>query len=120
MNTAVLELIDNGFLDQLKQKWFRERSQCRTTATSNSKDITTLQLADVAGIFYILIIGLVLAVIIAFFEFLLKAKLDSSRLNEPLVQVLRRNLRISMMGIDLNKKEEVHQMSIEQPQAETQ
>jgi hypothetical protein len=121
MNIAVLELFDTGFLDQLKEKWFRERSECRTAVTSNSKETTALRLADVAGIFYILIFGLIVAVIIAFLEFTLNAKLDSVRLNEPWAQVLRRNLRTAIMGVDLNKKkEEPPRIDIELPHVDPQ
>lgn len=39
----------------------------------------TQKLQNVAGVFYILISGLVLAVVVAFFEFLYKSRTDSHR-----------------------------------------
>jgi hypothetical protein len=50
-----------------------------------------------------LIIGLGLAMVIAFVEFLRKAKLDSTRLNQNICKVMRRNLRISIMGRSMKR-----------------
>ncbi len=104
VNIAVLELTENGFLDRLKQKWYYERSECTNVGTKDSKQSTPLNLANVAGMFYVLIIGLGLAMVIAFLEFLFKAKIDSNRLNQNIREVMRRNLRISITGIDFDEK----------------
>lgn len=104
INIAVLELTENGFLERLKQKWYYERSQCTKSGSKDSKQSTPLNLANVAGMFYVLIIGLGGAMVIAFIEFLFKAKLDSTRLNQNIREVMRRNLRISITGIDFDEK----------------
>ncbi len=100
MNMAVLELSEIGYLQQLKLKWFYEQdSTCNVeTSTQDSKWIIRLSMTEMAVIFYILIIGLGLGMLIAFFEFLLKAKRDSTSLNQNICKVIRRNLRISIMG----------------------
>ena len=108
INIAVLDLIEDGFLERLKQKWYYERSECTNVGTKDSKQSTPLNLANVAGMFYVLIIGLGSAMVIAFLEFLLKAKLDSNRLNQNIQEVMRRNLRISITGIDFDEK--LHQI----------
>jgi hypothetical protein len=104
INIAVLGLTESGFLEGLKQKWYYERSECTKSGSKESKQSTPLNLANVAGMFYVLIIGLGSAMVIAFLEFLLKAKLDSIRLNENIRDVMRRNLRISITGIDFDEK----------------
>ncbi|UJR27160.1 hypothetical protein I4U23_008458 [Adineta vaga] len=104
INIAVLELTENGFLASLKQKWYYERSECTNSKSKDSKQSTALNLANVAGMFYVLIIGLGSAMVIAFLEFLVKAKLDSIHLNENIREVMRRNLRISITGIDFDEK----------------
>ncbi|CAF2599544.1 unnamed protein product [Rotaria sp. Silwood2] len=104
INIAVLELTESGFLERLKQKWYYERSQCTNSGSKDSKQSTPLNLANVAGMFYVLIIGLGTAMVIAFIEFLFKAKLDSKRLNQNIREVMRRNLRISITGIDFDEK----------------
>jgi hypothetical protein len=103
INIALLELSETGFLERLKQKWFYERRECTNAYRENSKSATMLNLHSVAGIFYILIIGLGLAMVIAFVEFLRKAKLDSTRLNQNICKVMRRNLRISIMGRSMKR-----------------
>ncbi|CAF0889980.1 unnamed protein product [Adineta steineri] len=104
INIAVLELTENGFLERLKQKWYYERSECTNSGSKDSKQSRPLNLANVAGMFYVLIIGLGSAMVIAFLEFLFKAKIDSLRLHENIREVMRRNLRISITGIDFDEK----------------
>jgi ABC-type amino acid transport substrate-binding protein len=103
INIAVLHLTENGFLERLKQKWYYERSECSSSGSKDSKQSTPLNLANVAGMFYVLIIGLGSSMVIAFLEFLFKAKLDSNRLNQNIQEVMRRNLRISITGIDFDE-----------------
>jgi hypothetical protein len=109
INIAVLELTEKGFLERLKQKWYFEGSECKNVGTKDSQQSTPLNLANVAGMFYVLIIGLGLAMVIAFVEFLLKAKIDSTRLNQNIREVMRRNLRISITGIDFDEKQQQQQ-----------
>ena len=116
VNIAVLELTESGFLDGLKQKWYYERSECTNVGTKDSKQSTPLNLANVAGMFYVLIIGLGVAMIIAFLEFLLKAKIDSKRLNQNIRDVMRRNLRISITGIDFDEKQSIDYWPLQQQQ----
>jgi hypothetical protein len=104
INIAVLELTENGLLERLKQQWYYERSECTSSGSKDSKQSTELNLANVAGMFYVLIIGLGSSMIIAFFEFLFKAKIDSNRLKQNIREVMRRNLRISITGIDFDEK----------------
>ena len=106
INIAVLELTESGFLERLKQKWYYERSECNNIGGKDSKQSTALNLANVAGMFYVLIIGLGMAMFIAFFEFLIKAKLDAMRLNKNICDIMRRNLRISITGIDFDEKQQ--------------
>jgi glutamate receptor, ionotropic, invertebrate len=119
INIAVLELTESGFLERLKQKWYYERSECTNIGTKDSKQSTALNLANVAGMFYVLIVGLGAAMVIAFFEFLLKAKIDSTRLNQNIRDVMRRNLRISITGIDFDEKQQQREEDywpLQQPQ----
>jgi ionotropic glutamate receptor len=120
VNIAVLELTESGFLERLKQKWYYERSECTNVGTKDSKQSTELNLANVAGMFYVLIIGLGAAMVIAFLEFLFKAKIDSARLNQNIREVMRRNLRISITGIDFDEKQQnVDYWPLQQQQQQT-
>ena len=80
---AVLQAKEDGTLEDLKRKWYIRRSECgaNQNSMSSSKDASrnALGIANIAGIFYILIIGLVISVIIAAFEILYKARIEARR-----------------------------------------
>lgn len=67
INLAVLTLKENGELTKLKNKWWYDRTECRHDKQDASRN--ELSLSNVAGIFYILIGGLLIALIVALFEF---------------------------------------------------
>ena len=95
INEAIIELTESGYLDQLKQKWFSDSSECRkpveTDDSKRQRPYYTV-LSDFTAPFCILIIGMALAVVVALIEFLVRAKSDSTRLNLPMGQILRRHL----------------------------
>ncbi|XP_059150219.1 glutamate receptor 2-like [Physella acuta] len=74
INIVVLQLNEIGELLKLYQKWWYDKGQC---AAESGKESTTsaLSLSNVSGIFHILIGGLVLAMLTAFFDFLIKQRL---------------------------------------------
>jgi len=75
---AVLSLKENGELAKLVERWWYERTECRhgdkPDATRNE-----LSLSNVAGIFYILIGGLLLALAVALLEFCYKSHTEATR-----------------------------------------
>lgn len=98
INLAVLQLREDGTLDNLKKKWWFEQSECGNQKSKSSSKVidfeiscwifykifkdasrNSLGLGNVAGIFYILIIGLVISVVTAGLEVLYKARIDSKR-----------------------------------------
>lgn len=66
---AVLRLKEGGTLHTFYQRWWIDKGQCGGDGSSSSKGKTPLTLSNVAGIFYILISGLVFAIILGVFEF---------------------------------------------------
>lgn len=78
INLAVLSLKENGELAKLFERWWYERTECRhgdkPDATRNE-----LSLSNVAGIFYILIGGLLLALAVALLEFCYKSHTEATR-----------------------------------------
>ncbi|XP_035709778.1 glutamate receptor 1 isoform X2 [Folsomia candida] len=75
INLEVLRLKENGVLSKLEAKWWFERSECDV---SNKQETATgdeeLSLGSLAGIFYILIFGLCVAMITALLEFVYNSK----------------------------------------------
>lgn len=82
LNLAVLHLTENGDLTKLENKWWYDRSECKNKDTKESSH-SSLTLYNVAGCFYILIAGLILAMLTAFFEFFLRANQEAKRTKVP-------------------------------------
>ncbi|CAF1623889.1 unnamed protein product [Rotaria magnacalcarata] len=78
ISTAVSELKESGFLESLKQKWYYERSEC----TKYSQRTATINVVNVASMFYILIMSFGIAMVITILEFLLKVKIRSRRFKQ--------------------------------------
>ena len=82
INLAVLQLKEDGYLEKLKKKWWFEQSECsdpNEKAAQKGASQNALHLDNVAGIFFILIIGLIISVVIAAFEILYKSRIDAIR-----------------------------------------
>ncbi|CAF2402152.1 unnamed protein product [Rotaria sp. Silwood2] len=103
INIAILEMSEDNILNNLKKKWWYDRSECHSATTKESKQNNALNLANVAGIFYILIGGLALAILIAVLEFFVKANNEAKQTKNNFVDVMRRNMRLSIAGINLNE-----------------
>ena len=119
INIAVLELIESGFLDRLRHKWYYERRECTNSNSKDPKMTSALTLSKAASIFYLLFFGLSLAIVIAFVQFLLRAKRDSVRLNQNIFKVMRRNLCISPTGNVLGENEEAASYAMQQQKHHT-
>jgi hypothetical protein len=77
---AILQLREEGFLDELKTRWWYDRSECGgNSGAGKDSSQNALDLINVAGIFYILIIGLVLSVVVVTLELLYKARILSQK-----------------------------------------
>uniref|UniRef100_T1IZK5 Ionotropic glutamate receptor C-terminal domain-containing protein n=1 Tax=Strigamia maritima TaxID=126957 RepID=T1IZK5_STRMM len=77
MNLAVLSMKENGELARLENKWWYDRSECAHVDKDSSQNELTL--SNVAGIFYVLIGGLVTAMGVALLEFCYKSRMESRR-----------------------------------------
>ncbi|GMT20549.1 hypothetical protein PFISCL1PPCAC_11846, partial [Pristionchus fissidentatus] len=77
LNLAVLYLQEKGELKKLEDKWWYDRGQCDVAGNVDSVDSSSLNLSKVAGIFYILSAGMVLALLTALVEFLFRKRLES-------------------------------------------
>ncbi|XP_065349136.1 glutamate receptor 1-like isoform X2 [Cloeon dipterum] len=97
INLAVLSLKENGELAKLKNKWWYDRTECRH---DNKQDAARneLSLSNVAGIFYILIGGLVLAMGVALLEFCYKSQVEAGRAKIPLSDAMKAKARLTIGG----------------------
>ncbi|CDI97847.1 glutamate receptor ionotrophic AMPA 3 [Echinococcus multilocularis] len=68
LSDAVLRLRESQVLANLRKKWWIERGQCSSTADSDRSAANALALINVAGVFHILVGGLLLALLVAAVE----------------------------------------------------
>ncbi|EDV95692.1 GH15847 [Drosophila grimshawi] len=78
INLAVLSLKENGELIKLRNKWWYDKTECNPNKDSRESSHNALSLSNVAGIFYILIGGLLVAVFVAIIEFCFRRKANGS------------------------------------------
>ncbi|XP_068885241.1 glutamate receptor 1 isoform X5 [Aphelocoma coerulescens] len=80
VNLAVLKLNEQGLLDKLKNKWWYDKGECGSGGGDSKDKTSALSLNNVAGVFYILIGGLGLAMLVALIEFCYKSRSESKRM----------------------------------------
>uniref|UniRef100_A0A7N6A969 Glutamate receptor n=1 Tax=Anabas testudineus TaxID=64144 RepID=A0A7N6A969_ANATE len=78
VNLAVLKLNEQAVLDKLKNKWWYDKGECGHK--DSGRKTSALSLSNVAGVFYILIGGLGLAMLVALVEFCYKSRIESRRM----------------------------------------
>lgn len=96
INIAVLNLTENGDLAKLKNRWWYDRSECKKEKETAAK--SELSLSHVAGIFYILICGLILAMVMALVEFCYKASSESKKAKVPMSDAMKNKARLALSG----------------------
>ncbi|XP_056899825.1 glutamate receptor 1a isoform X4 [Takifugu flavidus] len=80
VNLAVLKLNEQAVLDKLKNKWWYDKGECGNKDSGRKDKTSALSLSNVAGVFYILIGGLGLAMLVALVEFCYKSRTESRRM----------------------------------------
>ena len=80
VNLAVLNLSEAGVLDKLKNKWWYDKGECGAKDSGSKEKTSALSLSNVAGVFYILVGGLGLAMLVALIEFCYKSRAEAKRM----------------------------------------
>ncbi|XP_055342806.1 glutamate receptor-like isoform X2 [Paramacrobiotus metropolitanus] len=97
LSQAILYLKEDGTLANMQKEWWElKRDRCQ--AEAESQDTNELQLNNVAGCFYILIIGLILSMISAVLEFLYKAQKDARKHAVPIKRAVKAKAKFSVQG----------------------
>ncbi|ESO10960.1 hypothetical protein HELRODRAFT_190246 [Helobdella robusta] len=98
---AVLELSENEELAKLEKMWWYDNSKCPNNGAMIKKQEVTssLELPNVAGIFYILMGGLTLALVMATCEFLYKSKVEARRRKTTFTNAVKSKARLSITGM---------------------
>ena len=79
MNDAVLKLTESGDIQELHKKWWFDKGECPGEKSGKDSSQSPLTLSNVAGIFYILITGLLCAMCSAGLEFLWNAHVHAHK-----------------------------------------
>uniref|UniRef100_A0A671MPM4 Glutamate receptor n=1 Tax=Sinocyclocheilus anshuiensis TaxID=1608454 RepID=A0A671MPM4_9TELE len=99
VNLAVLKLNEQGLLDKLKNKWWYDKGECGSGGgDSKDKSSQALSLSNVAGVFYILVGGLGLAMMVALVEFCYKSRAEAKKLKLTFSEAMRNKARLSITG----------------------
>uniref|UniRef100_A0A8C4DXF8 Glutamate receptor n=1 Tax=Dicentrarchus labrax TaxID=13489 RepID=A0A8C4DXF8_DICLA len=96
VNLAVLKLNEQAVLDKLKNKWWYDKGECGHKDSGRKDKTSALSLSNVAGVFYILIGGLGLAMLVALVEFCYKSRIESRRMK--LIDAAMMSTRASGLG----------------------
>ncbi|XP_012264901.2 glutamate receptor 1 isoform X2 [Athalia rosae] len=97
INLAVLSLKENGELTKLTNRWWYDRTECRHGDKQDASR-NELSLSNVAGIFYILIGGLLVALAVALLEFCYKSHTEATRAKIPLSDAMKAKARLTIGG----------------------
>lgn len=96
INFAVLTLKENGELAKLKNKWWYENTECQHDTEKTKKN--ELPLSNVAGIFFILVGGLIIAMCVALFEFCYNSRKEAKRAKTTLSDAMKGKARLALSG----------------------
>ncbi|XP_059371734.1 glutamate receptor 1a isoform X2 [Carassius carassius] len=98
VNLAVLKLSEQAVLDKLKNKWWYDKGECGSKDSGRKDKTSALSLSNVAGVFYILIGGLGLAMLVALVEFCYKSRTESHRMKQSINDAMRCSSLTRMSG----------------------
>uniref|UniRef100_A0A671Z2L9 Glutamate receptor, ionotropic, AMPA 1a n=1 Tax=Sparus aurata TaxID=8175 RepID=A0A671Z2L9_SPAAU len=98
VNLAVLKLNEQAVLDKLKNKWWYDKGECGSKDSGRKDKTSALSLSNVAGVFYILIGGLGLAMLVALVEFCYKSRTESRRMKQSISDAMRCSTLTRMSG----------------------
>jgi len=98
VSLAVLLLRETGELQKLHKKWWYDKGECASETDGKGSSQSALTLSNVAGIFYILIGGLGLSMVVSLLEFLYKSKIESRRQKKTFAASMRSKARMSLRG----------------------
>ncbi|XP_008419289.1 glutamate receptor 2b isoform X2 [Poecilia reticulata] len=98
VNLAVLKLSEQGVLDKLKNKWWYDKGECGAKDSGSKEKTSALSLSNVAGVFYILVGGLGLAMLVALIEFCYKSRAEAKRMKVTFGDAMRNKARLSVTG----------------------
>ncbi|XP_077984684.1 glutamate receptor 4-like [Glandiceps talaboti] len=99
---AILRLREDSVLHKLEQTWWFEKGECGPPDAKSQETASELRLSNVAGVFYILVGGLGLAMLVALMEFCYKSRKEARKAKTSLSIAMRAKARMSVKGDNVN------------------
>lgn len=99
LSQAILQLQESGTLHVLKERWWKKRhivKKCPKEEASASKGTSALGLANVGGVFVVLLTGSCIACITAIVEFVWRSRKAVPEEREPVCMELCREIRFAL------------------------
>lgn len=99
LSQAILQLQESGTLHVLKERWWKKRhivKKCPKEEAGASKGTSALGLANVGGVFVVLLTGSCIACITAIFEFIWRSRKAVPEEREPVCMELCRELKFTL------------------------
>ena len=99
INKAVLKLRESGQLARLKAKWWYQTTQCKLQLDAIPiAPKSELELSNLSGLFFILIVGLISGMVLALLEFCHKSKLESKQGKTTFSDSIKSKARQAIQG----------------------
>ncbi|CAG7824228.1 unnamed protein product [Allacma fusca] len=96
-SSGILSLQEEGVLDDLKRKWWKEqRKENQCAAGGDGDSVKPLNLKNVGGVFVVLIGGCIMAVGLAFWELYLKSREQASDLGVSVLAVMIKEFKFAI------------------------
>ncbi|KAK3801146.1 hypothetical protein RRG08_006865 [Elysia crispata] len=80
LSMSILRLSDQGKLHEIETKWW-DNTKCPDMTKSSTDETSSLQIDNVAGVFFILVGGIVIAAIVCLGEYFTSAMIKASKLD---------------------------------------
>ncbi|XP_071786751.1 glutamate receptor 4-like [Asterias amurensis] len=106
LTLAILQLREEGVLDALQKRWWFDKGECHEANSDASSN--ALSLSNVAGVFYILVGGLSMALFSAIIEFYWKSRSQSRKQKTSLAAAMRAKVRLSVTGENADLASQLH------------
>nr|XP_023024797.1 glutamate receptor ionotropic, kainate 2-like [Leptinotarsa decemlineata]XP_023024798.1 glutamate receptor ionotropic, kainate 2-like [Leptinotarsa decemlineata] len=119
LSTAILKLQNSGKIDEIKRKWWEERKgggQC--SSDGDNSDATPLNLKGVEGVFWVTILGTILAFFLALLEAIIQVARKAMRTETSFIEALKEEVKFYFKFGKMEKQVLYPESSSKSPSAE--
>lgn len=104
ISSIILKLQEDQTIQKFYNTWWKEKNKDGECIDSSKKQTNALTIKNVGGIFVVLIAGTMAGVVVAFFEFLWKARKNAKEDRQSLCSEIGEELRFAVRCFDSSSK----------------